>query len=93
MDSNQQQPQTTTAGASGAKLPPMAIAAIVIACLIVVGAIGYYIFKKRGASSNLGTPNVGAAAAVPTMPTAANVGGGTSTNVGGIARNGVNVTR
>jgi len=91
MDSNQQQQAQTTP--PPAKLPPMAIVAIVIACLIVVGAIGYYIFKNRGSASNLGTPNVGASANIPTMPTAANVGGGTSTNVGGIARNGTNVTR
>lgn len=86
MDSNQQQQETTP---TKPKLPPFAIAVIVIAGLIFLGVMGYAFWKfaqKRagggGSSPNMiGTPSAGNA----TMPSPSSVSGGVAAGVGNAA--------
>jgi hypothetical protein len=74
-------------------LPPIAIAAIVVAVLLIVGAVGWFFYKSRtNGRMNVGTPAPSGNAGVTSMPSANNVSAAVPTvNAGGVARTGAQV--
>jgi uncharacterized membrane protein AbrB (regulator of aidB expression) len=70
-------------------LPTGAIVAIVLIVIALLGALGWYMYTKKGANAalpNVGTPAPGGNAAVTSMPSPSNVsagnGNGAGTNTG-----------
>jgi len=66
-------------------LPTGAIVAIVLIVLAILGAIGWFMYSKKGANApvhNVGTPAPAGNAAVVSMPSPNNVSAGTGTGAG-----------